>query len=810
MKTWNNQSKFNALQKRVEELEKQVQERDQLLEHFCFLAENSADFVWEVNEDSVYTHVSPKITQLLGYEAQEVIGKRNFELMPPEESERAARVFSEMASNRKPFHLPENRNIHKDGRIIHIDTSAVPVFDVNGEFRGYRGTGREIKKDNRADELLRYIVNGTSSVVGQEFFRSLVKHLASALNMDFILLGELLEGRRDRIRTTAVWACNDYAPNFEYDLADTPCANVVGLEMCVYSKGVQELFPKDHLLIEMGIESYIGVPLFASDGSAMGILVGIHSKPMNAISLAESILSIFAARAAAELERRKKDEEMKLYSELVAHMAEGATLIRASDSRIIYTNQQFDQLFGYEKDELLERPAEILSAPIPEKGSSEVYANLIEAVKKSRIWNGEVLNVKKNGKIFCSYTSASMFESSRYGAVLLCLHRDITERKHLEKETLKVQKLESVGLLAGGIAHDFNNLLTGILGNISLIKYTSEKDEFIFQRIERLEKAALQASNLTKQLLTFAKGGDPVKEVVSLGELLTDTASFAIRDSNVKCSFSIAQDLRHVIADPWQITHVINNLTVNAVQAMPNGGEIQLRAENITVKETSNLPLKSGEYVKISIEDSGIGISEENLQKVFDPYFTTKQTGSGLGLAVSYSIIKNHDGYIGVSSLVEKGTSFQIYLPTSDIKTAPNTGEDITVKGKGRILIMDDEELVRDIALEALTYLGYDVQTSKEGRQAVNMYKEAIDKGIPFSAVIMDLTIPGGMGGREAIIELLKFDPNARVIVSSGYSKDAILQDYRKYGFRGFVAKPYNIAALSKAVDQVINDDHSK
>lgn len=382
--------------------------------------------------------------------------------------------------------------------------------------------------------------------------------------------------------------------------------------------------------------------------------------------------------------------------------------------------------------------------------------------------------------------------------------RDITERKKLEEEILKSQKLESLGVLAGGIAHDFNNLLTSVLGNISLAKALAGDNDNIARRLEDAEKATLRAGDLTRQLLTFSRGGAPVKKSVSMRQILSDSASFALRGSNVRCELQIPDNLFPVEADPGQISQVVNNLIINADQAMPDGGIILVTAENALVGPGELPTIPAGNYVKLSVRDGGCGIPEANLDKIFDPYFTTKPKGTGLGLATVYSIIRKHGGLITVDSTLGKGTTFHVYLPASDSEAGPegSPAQHVT-KGTGRILVMDDEEVIREVACEILGHLGYEAVSCRNGEEALNIYEKAMGAS-PFTAVLMDLTIPGGMGGKETMKRLLQIDPGVKGIVSSGYSNDPVLANYREYGFHGVVMKPYDIAELGNVLHQVL------
>ena len=384
--------------------------------------------------------------------------------------------------------------------------------------------------------------------------------------------------------------------------------------------------------------------------------------------------------------------------------------------------------------------------------------------------------------------------------------RDITERKRLESEQLKIEKLESLGILAGGIAHDFNNILTTIVGNIKLLKMTSDASQDNRYVLSEAEDACKRAKDMTGQLLTFSKGGSPIKTIASISQQLKDSSLFALGGSNVKCEFNISSELWPVEIDEGQINQVIYNFVINANQAMPNGGVIQVSAENITADPNTALPLQGRNYIKITIKDEGEGIPEDYIHKIFDPYFTTKKRGSGLGLASSFSIIKNHGGYIDVESEPEKGSTFSVYIPavlgkveiTDQLDTAP-------LEGDGKILLMDDDRSVRTTISRTLEQIGYDVAIARDGEEAINLYGKAKDSAKPFDALIIDLTIRDGLGGKEAMEKLLELDPEVKAIVSSGYSTDPIMSDFRSYGFKGVIAKPYEIEDLNRLLIEIID-----
>ena len=388
------------------------------------------------------------------------------------------------------------------------------------------------------------------------------------------------------------------------------------------------------------------------------------------------------------------------------------------------------------------------------------------------------------------------------------MFRDIREQLRTEQELIKVKKLESIGVLAGGIAHDFNNILVAILGNIDL----SLRDSNLTDRTHKLLKEALKASHqardLTQQLLTFAKGGEPIKEAASLVDVVKDSANFVLRGDNVTCRYFFPDDLWLVDIDKGQISQVVQNIILNASNAMPGGGIVEVSCENVSSAGSKNIALpRSGNHVKVSIKDCGVGIPANVLDKIFDPYFSTKQQGSGLGLAIAHSIISKHDGHISVKSTPGIGTTFMVFLPASAQSSAKvNKAEeaDLSTK-KSKILVMDDEELVRNFLHAMLCQMGHKVLLAKDGMEAVRIYKESIDSDTPIDLIIMDLTIPGGMGGKEAVQKILAIDPKAKVIVSSGYSNDPVMANFRDYGFYSAIAKPYRISELTKVISQLID-----
>ncbi|MBD3344472.1 MAG: PAS domain S-box protein [Chitinivibrionales bacterium] len=471
--------------------------------------------------------------------------------------------------------------------------------------------------------------------------------------------------------------------------------------------------------------------------------------------------------------------------------------------RLTYINKLGFELMGYTEDDF--QTGIMLNTVIHPEEHERVDDYFKRVIEGKSFQAAEYRVICKDGSELTMLINASAMKRRnrvvgvRIGAI------NITDKKEMEKELQKAQILESLGILAGGIGHDFNNILTGIYGNVQLAHKKLLKGEDIKGFLEGIEKASDRAVSLSRQLLTFSKGGDPIKKTASITDILKETAEFGLHGSNVGCEFRIADGLWRCNMDVSQISQVFNNLVINAAQAMPEGGAIKIGAENIRIGPDTRLPLKEGNYIKAWVQDHGIGIKKENIEKIFDPYFSTKQEGSGLGLAVSYSIISKHEGLITAASTLGKGTTFYIYLPAvqeaSGKKSIP--GETKT-EGKGRVLLMDDDEIVKIVGEEILTDSGYLVVTAERGETAIKLYQNGMDSGAPFDIVILDLTVPGGMGGRETIKHLQSIDPTVTAVVSSGYSDDPVMANPENYGFSGVVSKPYNIDDLNSMLNRLI------
>lgn len=479
---------------------------------------------------------------------------------------------------------------------------------------------------------------------------------------------------------------------------------------------------------------------------------------------------------------------------------------------IKYINRYFIETTGYVYEDV----------PTVEAWFLKAYPDPDYRQEVTSLWNNHISEYHTHGtpipprdvKVTCKDGSVRrvIINTQMSQRRTLVIFTDITERENQQEELIKKQKLESIGVLAGGIAHDFNNILTAILGNISYAGMFIEQEHKAEAPLLQAEKAVMRAAELAHQLLTFAKGGQPVTRSFAPRQLIEESLSLVLRGSNVQSRVEMAENLRNIEADAGQISQAFNNLLINAVQAMPGGGTITISTSNASFRDSNNpFALPAGDYVRIVFADEGCGIPNENLKNIFDPYFTTKSGGSGLGLASVQSIINKHGGQIRVDSAVGRGTTFEILLPAAKVAASAEvslsadaaTGS-YDAGASASVLVMDDEEMIRNLAAAILKELGYRVTTCANGEEAIALYKDAFERGETFAAVIMDLTVPGGMGGEEAARAILKFNPLAQLIVSSGYSNAPVMSDFRNFGFVAVVHKPYGVAEIAGVLGSLL------
>lgn len=586
----------------------------------------------------------------------------------------------------------------------------------------------------------------------------------------------------------------------------------------VFCSLVSELpYLERRILERQGIISFILVPILIGD-----VLWGFmsfedcHFERLWTES-EKSLLTTMASGIGGALSRRHSEkvlsEEKERLAVTIRSLGEGV-ITTDMEGKILLINKTAEELTGWLQKQAMNKSLDQVFRIMDEK-TRQIYKNPLKKVLRPRRinrpdnWSHTILIDKNGVEKAISDTGALIRDCDNNPIGSVVVFRDITEKLKMEEELIKAGKIESIGILAGGIAHDFNNILTIIMGNVSLaaMHIKSGNKEKALNRLVDVEKASQQAKDLTMHLLTFSKDIPHSVKTVSVANLLKDTISFALSGSNILCEFLLPDSLWFIEADEGQISQVINNIIINAQQAMPHGGIIRVKADNIISDEEHEIALRPGKYVKLCIEDTGTGIPDELMSKIFEPYFTTKPNGNGLGLATSYSIIKKHNGHMAVRSKVGEGTKFFIYLPASENNVNDKTCQEELIIHKGRVLIMDDDEAIREVVGMMLTHLGYEPSFASTGQEALEMYSSCKGKCNAFDAVIMDLTIPGGIGGREAIKMFLEFDKDLRAIASSGYSNDPVMVNYTEYGFRGAIAKPYRISELSKTLYYAITEE---
>lgn len=501
-----------------------------------------------------------------------------------------------------------------------------------------------------------------------------------------------------------------------------------------------------------------------------------------------------------------RKEALRIAENLTAHLREALTssqryrqaldqvhaYVYIKDNQFLYTyaNRKTQELFSASEQEIIGKDDFQFFPLAAAQHVREVDTKVLTGEK---LMDELVIDYPDGARKILLVVKTPLYSETDHNVVvgLMGISTDITERKKIEDELQKNQKLESLGLLAGGIAHDFNNLMNGIFGYIDLAKYSKElgqSQHYLNKAMSMIERAR----SLTTQLLTFATGGAPIQQLINLTPIIQETTRFALSGSNILCQFDITDALWFCSVDKNQISRVIENIVINARQASPGGGKIIVTATNTTLAEQENTALRPGNYIRISIQDNGVGMSKSILSRIFDPFFTTKNFGQGLGLATCYSIIKQHRGWIHAESEPEAGSTFFIYLPAViDAPLQKHPPEKVALAQKGRILIMDDEEYIREIESRRLQRLGYQVIIAEEGDRALDLFKQAIETGMNFDLVILDLTIPGGKGGIEVLAEIRKLDTSVPVILSSGYNEGPEMTHPAQYGFSGALPKPY-------------------
>ncbi|OVE77110.1 hypothetical protein BVX99_03510 [bacterium F16] len=558
-----------------------------------------------------------------------------------------------------------------------------------------------------------------------------------------------------------------------------------------YSTLPTEIFSPDG-----GIWYVMGLPGFG----ALAVFRARGPFPPYVIQSLTPLNKKFAIACNACIAHENLDASERKYKLLMETMTEGVATLDDTGA-LTYVNQGMARMLGYKASAL----NGMAVARLFDEDATDVFLRSLETVNQGQPACCELTWKTSLGTELHTLTSLNpCLKSDWDDNYCFMVITDASAQKQAEEQYTQIQKMEAIGTLAGGIAHDFNNMLGVIIGNASLLSIKL-KDDALRPMLADIETATLQAQALTTQLLTFSKGGDPVKDTKDINQLVRESAEFVLRGAQASCEFDLWETLPAVEIDSGQINQVISNLLINANQAMPAGGVISIHTECCEVPSGNSLALQPNTYAKVTLKDQGIGISEKIISKIFDPFFTTKQTGNGLGLASAYSIVKKHKGTITVSSKQGVGTEFSVYLPLTDKSVSvEDKNKGVLHSGSGRILVLDDNYLMLEILEHMLLTVGYETVLTQDGQETVEAYKQSLVETHPFDLVLLDLTIPGGMGGLAALKELQTLDPTVKAVVSSGYSNDPVMANYEEYGFCGVVSKPYRIHELASLLNKAM------
>jgi len=662
---------------------------------------------------------------------------------------------------------------------------------------------RNRQESQRAQEVVLKVAQAVSSGNSSEFFDLLTRNMVEAVGA----LGGLV-GRFDpmthAIETISYVFGGQLMDNITYSLLGTPCENVMDGDICIFDRNIQSLFPDDHILVELGMEAYAGIPLFQQDGMVAGIMAVFFGSPLVETSLVESTLKIFAARAASELDRQQADARIREQASLL-DKARDAILVRDLNHVITYWNKGAERLYGWSAEEAVGKSVKDLLYRDP-----AVFNRAHSQTLEYGEWLGELAQVNKVGRdlVIEGRWTLVRDEKGRPESVFV-LNTDISEHRKLEQQFLRAQRLESIGTLAGGIAHDLNNILAPISMSIELLKMRIEDDRSR-ELLETIAKSAKRGSDMVGQVLSFARGMEGRRVEVHPRQLVREIETI-LRDTFLRQTLlrvDASRELWTVHGDPTQLHQVILNLCVNARDAVGKGGEISITATNVEIDESFaavNLEAKEGPHVCIEVRDSGMGISPEIMDKIFDPFFTTKSVGkgTGLGLSTSLAIVKSHGGFIRASSRPEDGTRFKVYLPANPgpspgiLKPPPAA----IPSGSGElVLVVDDEESIRRITRQTLEAFGYRTLLAANGEEAVFLYMARRDE---VAVVLTDMMMPV-MDGAVTIARLKEINPEVRIIASSGITSNRDIANDAVKGTLHFLQKPYTAERLLNCLKEVL------
>jgi len=783
----------NVLQKQVvdqtEELKLEIKSRKNaegsLKAREAFLdriIDQSPFATWISDDKGTLIRANPALKKFLNLTDEQLVGKYNVLKDPIVRRQGLLPLIRSVFENGETIHFTtqwDGNDIPslnlKNSNAVDIDATMFPVFNPEGKLTNVVLNWIDITERKQTENAL---------IESEKRYRSLFEFMEEGF------LRANADGNIIMANMAIAKMCGFQSPD-----------EMIGLPMTTLYANAEERKRIIHKVHRNGVAYNCEIMLQKTDGQHFCSLSNIKTlkDEYGKIIGTEGLIHDITDRKNAENALKESEEKFR---QIYEHMSVGIAKVSLS-FRIESANDAYCQMLGYREDQLIGKHLKDITAP------EALDENLL---KQSQLATGQIDHfrmekkfIHKNGNIIAGILDANLVRDAHetplyfLGSVL-----DITQRIKLEKQVQQTQKMDAIGTLAGGIAHDFNNILNVFTGNISYALSSLQEDDELYDVLSDVMLGTKQAENLTHQLLTFAKGGEPIKKLCNINSLLEKASRFVTSGAKSKCEFKLASDLWTAEIDPGQINQVVSNLIINADQSMPHGGIITIHSKNTVIEKGSAFPLSPGHYVKINIKDSGCGIQEAHKSAIFDPYFTTKKNGNGLGLTTSYSIIKRHKGHIAVYSETGLGTVFSVFLPASgqNLRETIDFKEDKHV-GHGKILIMDDQEAILKMVNRMLQRMGYEVDIAKNGKEAIKIYQQALNSQQPFNLVILDLTIPGGMGGADTMTELLKIDPQVKAVVSSGYSNDPIMANYKEFGFYGVVPKPYTKNELSEVLNKI-------
>jgi len=779
-----------AFERMISSIMKRKEEKKKIEDRYRLITENIADVIWTMDMSMKFTYLSPSIYYQRGFTVEEALERTLEEALLPDSFEKVLLLFEQkvrlIEAGDPGGWEPEVFEVEqycKDGTVIWVNTNANIFPGPDGKPAGILGATHDITDRKHAEFAL---------IESERNYREIFNATRDGIFIHDADSGAVLDVNQGMLE---MFGCT-------YDEAIQADEEIFSAGKHPYT--MEEAHKRVKDTVRYGPQTFDWM-CRKKDGT---LFWGEVSLKYVEFTGKRYVLAVTRDVNDRKLTEKSLAEEKERLAVTLKSIGDGVITTDISGN-IVLLNKVAENLTGWTNREVVGKPSDEVFHIVNEQ-SGKICDNpvtkVINSGKTTGLAESTILIARDGTERSIADSGAPILDAKSKIIGVVLVFRDVTDKQRLEQDALKVRKLESVGVLAGGIAHDFNNILSAILGNLNLaLDYTS-LHEPAYTLLVEAEKASLRAKDLTQQLLTFSRGGEPVRKTTSIAEIITDSSTFVLRGSNVRCDTWFAPDLLPVDVDFGQISQVIQNIIINASHAMPQGGVVTISGENVA--EGLNPPslVDEEKYIVVTVRDHGTGIPKNIINNIFDPYFSTKQTGSGLGLAICHSIIMRHDGCIAVESEPGEGTVFSIYLVASKDEIIDDHARESSpvTQVHGKIMIMDDDEMVQNIAKAMLIRFGYDHQLAADGKEAVALYEKDFSFGSQADLIIMDLTIPGGMGGAEAVKNILAINPAAKVLVSSGYSNDPIMANFKEYGFCGAIVKPYQMKELNASIQEAL------